>query len=92
LAEKLAQRILERNARTGAKELKKFEVSHFPDCPLTFVIVEVGMPNDEGTMASVYCRDYRHIVIGRHGGLKLMNAKNKRRSQGWFNAVHALTR
>jgi hypothetical protein len=94
IATTIRNRMVEQYRRSSPRdvEVKKFEVTHFPDCPLTFVVVEVGMVGDEGTMASALCRDYRHIVIGKEGGLTLMNARNKRQSKGWFNAIHALTR
>lgn len=36
----------------------------------------VGMVNDEGSAASIFCRDQRVIIIGKGGALTLINAKN----------------
>lgn len=33
------------------------------------VVVEVGMKNDAGTMASILCRDRFHVFIGKNGGM-----------------------
>jgi hypothetical protein len=39
---------------------------------LVFVVSEYGMIGDEGTAASMMCRDYRHFAIGSRGGVKLI--------------------
>lgn len=94
-AQKTVDRFVERvriqNARIGRTDLKTLQVTHFRDSPLTFVVVEFGRPNDEGTLAAIFARDYRHVTIGGRGGLTLNNAKAKSKSRGWFNAVHGLT-
>jgi len=108
LAEKLRDRLLAKHndmtTRLNAErvaageepyklhEVKKFEVTHFKGGSQTFVTVETGLVDDEGTMASVVCRDYRHIAISKRGGLKLLNAKVKRDSEGFWNVLHKLTR
>ena len=38
---------------------------------------EVGLKNDEGTMAGVLCRKYRHAFIGKNGGLMVPRRKGK---------------
>ena len=35
------------------------------------VVVEVGMIGDEGTMASIICRDRLQVFIGKRGGAKI---------------------
>lgn len=35
--------------------------------------IEVGMTEDEGTLARVLCRNYRHFFIGKRGGVKLVS-------------------
>jgi hypothetical protein len=58
--------------------------------------IEVGMPNDQGTLASVLCRNYRHFFIGKRGGvtLKTVSMGNHRASPktvtGLFNSVRFL--
>lgn len=49
-------------------EIKTFEVKE-TDYGVVWVSVETGMKGDEGTMAAVICRTYRHIGIGKRGGL-----------------------
>lgn len=56
-----------------------------------YVVVEVGGVGDEGTAAALFCREHRHIAVGRRGGLHLLNAKLKTRAYGWFNAIHGRT-
>lgn len=73
-------------------EVKKFELVHFEGSSRTYVLIELGLVGDEGTMASVFCRDYRHISINKRGGLSLLNAKVKRNAEGRWNVLHALTK
>ncbi len=79
-------------------EIKTFEVTetHFSsyrgkEKTLVFIIVETGMKGDEGTMAAVFARTRRHLLIKERGGVELLNAKVKSKKHGWFNAYHALT-
>lgn len=61
-------------------EYKKFRVE---DCgAFVSVVSEVGGKNDEGTLAACICRDHRHIFIGRHGALTLVNAKGGKKVKG----------
>ena len=69
----------------GQYEIKVFEVSQAdPDPELTalltsagirsrrpdvFVSITTGMIGDDGTMAAVLCRKYRHLKIGPRGGI-----------------------
>lgn len=90
----LKARILERNAAWGATEMKHFAIEDVrEDSDLVFMVIEVGSPNDEGTLASVFCRDRRHIMIGPNGGCTLLNpkVKGKTRNRGVFHCVHNLT-
>jgi hypothetical protein len=98
LVVKFVDRVFERNRRCSPRDIesKKFEVKNADG--RTFVVLEVGMVGDEGSAASIYCRDYRHVVIGKRGGIELLNPKPTKRTKkvfktagGWFNAVHALT-
>ena len=67
------------------------EISHFDGHSTTYLLVVLGMVGDEGTMASVFCRNRRHIAIGPRGGLTLFNAKNKSEAKGWTSAIYSLT-
>ena len=56
-------------------ELKQFEIREYPT--FVAVVAEVGMVNDEGTMAAVFCRNRVHVYVGKRGGLSYP-ATNKR--------------
>lgn len=61
---------------TGDHEVKRWEVKATegdtaPD--LVFLYSVIGRRNDEGTMAEVFARNKRMIVIGRRGGCQLLN-------------------
>lgn len=61
---------LERSFFYGSKEdyeVKQFEVSEFKYFVSVYAVV--GMKNDNGTLASVYCRDTIHVFIGKKGGI-----------------------
>ena len=73
-------------------EIKQFEVRHHEGMSTTYLTIETGLVGDEGSAASIFCRDYRHIAIAKNGGLTLLNPKRKRESLGFFNCVHSLTK
>ncbi len=73
-------------------EVKRFDANYDDNLQIGFVTVEVGMIGDENSMASILCRDYRHVMIGKRGGTRLLNTQDKNHQHGWFNAVHALTK
>ena len=58
-------------------EYKKFEVVE--DHGNLFLVSVVGRKRDEGTWNELFNRTMRHILIGRKGGLRLLNAKDHRR-------------
>lgn len=55
------------------REYKRFEFQLLETGTVS-LIAEIGSPNDEGTLAGVFCRETRHLFIGRRGGLTLVNA------------------
>lgn len=64
-------------------EIKKEEVSeneYFVSYSIT-----VGRVDDENTMASVFCRDYRHFSIGKKGGVKLFTASSNGKTKSPSN-------
>jgi hypothetical protein len=61
------------NGEPEKHEFKTFEVSNGEHSALVFVTAEYGMKNDEGTMAALICRDNRHFMIGKRGGVKLLS-------------------
>ena len=75
-----------------AYELKKFETYQYGDDAPVYMIIEVGMVGDENTLAEAFCRNYRHIVIGKNGGLELLNGKRPSYRYGFHNAVYELTK
>jgi hypothetical protein len=73
--------------------IKRFEVTS--GGAHTFLVIELGLEGDEGTMASVFCRNFRHISIRgseRRKVFTLLNAKRKKDRNGYWNCLHALTR
>lgn len=52
-------------------EFKQTEVNEYE--PFVSLVVEYGMKNDEGTMASLVARDRWHIAITPKGGVRLMS-------------------
>jgi hypothetical protein len=45
--------------------------------------IEVGLPNDEGTLASLICNTYKHFFIGKRGGVTLRHTQ----SNGKFSST-----
>lgn len=87
------------SSTSDAYEIKKFEVTEHnhktfrgKEKTLVFIIVETGLKGDEKTMASIFAREYRHLLIKERGGVELLNAKKSSQKHGWFNAYYALTR
>jgi hypothetical protein len=68
------------NGKPETSEFKKFEVTDGADTPLVFLVTEYGMKGDEGTMAALMCRDYRHFMIGKRGGVELLSLVSNLRS------------
>ena len=58
----------------GEYEIKEYEVK---DCEYFLsVVIETGMVGDEGTMASILCRNRVHLFIGKRGGITYPCYKN----------------
>lgn len=65
-------------------------------------VIETGIPNDEGTAASLLCRDRRHFFIGKRGGIQLVTVSQSLKTKNFytgekigkrvcfFDAVHTL--
>ena len=58
---------------------KKYEYKTFETSPaykgMIFLYTVVGRKNDQGTMAAVLCRSYRHIVVGKRGKVQSLRGK-----------------
>lgn len=84
------------NGPPEACEFKTWKVTEDPDTDLVFLVSEYGSKTDEGTMASLICRDYRHFKIGPSGGVKLISLSTNLRTSdpgrdeghGIFNACN----
>ena len=59
------------------REVKVFKVSEIEGTNLVAVYSVVGLKDDEGTVASILCRTYRHMFIGKNGGIftRIYNSK-----------------
>lgn len=66
---KAAERVIA-NTVGGHKEIKTLKISRFNDYSYVTLYVEAGLPNDEGTYASIFARDKTHVEIGPRGGIK----------------------
>ena len=51
-------------------EIKKLSITRYGNYKHATLYVESGLPNDEGTMASIFGRLERHVQIGSRGGVK----------------------
>jgi hypothetical protein len=51
------------------KEIKKLEITRMDGNSYVTLYVEAGLPNDEGTMASIFARDEAHVQVGPRGGI-----------------------
>jgi hypothetical protein len=96
IAERLRDEAFRRHARVSiAPEIKAFRVEAWGKRG-AFVTIEVGLVGDEGTLAAIICRDYRHIAIANTArrGLRLLNpAKGfKSKTCGLFNVITTPTR
>lgn len=59
-------------------EIKYYEVEEWEH--FVSVVLEVGMKNDEGTYASVLCRDRVHLFIYKKGRIQYSTKKGKTRT------------
>ena len=56
-------------------EIKKFKVEENEYFVSVYFVT--GRKDDEGTMAEVLCRKYRHAFIGKNGGLRVPRRRGK---------------
>ena len=69
-------------------EYKEFEITFFGKYKTLLLHTETGSKTDEGTMAAVFCRINHHIKIGKRGGCKLSNAREKTKPRGYYKCLH----
>ena len=65
-------------------EFKRIEVTKPEEHRHVFLLTEVGLKGDEGTLASVFARTTRHYMIGPRGGLRGYEDK-----KGWIKGRKA---
>jgi hypothetical protein len=63
-----AERIIAKTAG-NRKEIKKLEITRMDGNSYVTLYVEAGLPNDEKTLASIFCRDTAHVHVGPRGGI-----------------------
>lgn len=68
----------------GDYEFKRIEVTKNPEHNHAFLLTEVGLKGDEGTLASVFARTTRHYMIGPRGGLRGYD-----KDRGWIRGRKA---
>ena len=51
------------------KEIKTLKISRYDTLSYVTLYVEAGLPNDEGTLASIFARDEAHVQVGPRGGV-----------------------
>lgn len=98
VVEQLKTAILANNTYSvdNPAEVKKCEITENEF--FVGLFIEVGRPNDENTMASIHCRETRHIFIGKRGGVSLASVANglsyksyePKSIRGFWNVVHQL--
>lgn len=65
------------------KEWKVTENEYFVS-----LVVTTGLKNDEGTAASVLCRNTAHLFIGKRGGVRYPVVRNGKIIERRFNVWH----
>jgi hypothetical protein len=63
-----AERIIAKTAG-NRKEIKTLKISRYNGNSYVTLYVEAGLPNDEKTLASIFCRDTAHVQVGPRGGV-----------------------
>jgi len=84
IIERLYKDILKYDGHGSAWEYKKFHTESVNGCPFIFLTTIVGMKHDEGTLAAVYGRTRRLMMIGPRGGVRSLIGK---RVSGYDNVL-----
>lgn len=58
-------------------EFKEYKVTEYEEFGYVELYCVSGLKNDEGTMASIFCRRTRQIFIGKNGGLRCYDNTKK---------------
>ena len=82
---KKIRKLAEDHLYSDSYEIKEWDIKE--NEYFVSVVVETGMKNDEGTLASILCRDRAHLFIGKRGGITYPVTKNgkqvRRRFKGY---------
>lgn len=62
------RKLVESELYSDEYEIKEWEISE--NKYFVSLVVEYGMKNDEGTLASLIARDRAHLFIGTRGGIR----------------------
>lgn len=68
-------------------EVKDFDIT-VTDFGKVFISFHTGMVGDEGTLASVICRKWRHFMIGERGGVSVFTQKGNRKRVSVFTLMN----
>ena len=61
------ERLVQKELYNDEYEIKEWDVHE--NEYFVSLVVETGRKNDEGTLASIICRDRAHLFIGKRGGI-----------------------
>jgi hypothetical protein len=91
--DRIQKNLLEKYTRHSQMdwEVKRSRITHFCGTT-TYMTIEVGLVGDEGTYAEFFGRDYRHIKIGKRGGVELLNGTRPSYRYGMNNAIYQPTK
>lgn len=70
VAERFVVAVKESQAHIGHTDVKRFELTH--NEWFAVLVIEMGKPGDDGTMAAVFCRDRWTVTIGPRGAVKTL--------------------
>ena len=73
----------------GRYEIKRWEVEDHGS--FLSLVVQTGMPDDEGTAAEMFARDRAHIFIGPRGGITYPVWRNGRQIERRWDCYSFLT-
>ena len=76
------------NHRPDQYELKEVYTEEWEDTETVYIRLEIGMINDEGTMAELFCRNRTSVCIGKRGGyFSYRESTHKRCSLSLLDAI-----
>ena len=85
------RKLVERELYSDDYEIKQWDISE--NEYFVALVVEYGLKNDEGTLASIFARDHAQLFIGPRGGITypvFKNGKTSRRQFGGYSILQAV--